>query len=197
MAAIPAALAEMRLRFGMEASALIWWTTPSSSPVLATTSTAGVAQLLLGSLGLTQLRRCLAATTFSKDQEAAFGLRSGFWFDPCGINGIVFEYFILGKASEGLNLNSDTTPIIARPFTNFSTAVGIPDSQLIAFPGLNTGSLDIKATTQLHSMAVHFSSNTGAAMCSGRSMHGPGTSEFHNGAPVRTTIRQPARSSHC
>lgn len=142
--------------FWTEASALIWWTTPASSPVLATTSNAGVPQTAAGVLGTGTTQTLFGGEDLFGGSRGGFRLRSGFWFDPCGINGIDSEYFILGKASESLHVDSDGTPIIARPFTNFSTGTGVPDSQLIAFPGLNTGSLDIKATSRLNSMAVHF-----------------------------------------
>jgi hypothetical protein len=140
-------------RWWLEGAALIWWTTPSDSPVLASTSDPGVAQMDAGVMGLATTEALMGGGDVLDGTRGGFRMRAGHWFDDCGTFGIDGEYFMLGKTTDTFHMDSTGDPIIARPFDNALT--GLPDSQLIAYPGLNSGSLNIGIESRLQSGALH------------------------------------------
>jgi hypothetical protein len=69
----------------------------------------------------------------------------------CGqTKGIEASYFFLGSRSNDFTANSSGTPgspVLARPF--FDVSSGLPNSELIAFPGLASGIVGVHSTTRL------------------------------------------------
>jgi hypothetical protein len=86
------------------------------------------------------------------DRDPFSGARftAGYWLDCGQTKGIEASYFFLGSRSQNFTSNSSGAPgssILARPF--FDVSSGLPNSQLIAFPGLGSGTVGVHSTTRL------------------------------------------------
>lgn len=128
----------------VQAEYLLWWVKAGNIPTLASTST-GASFGYLGQPGTDSL---LGPGDFGGGSRSGFRLRAGGWFDDwwagCGIDGSVF---FLGRKSESASFGSDVFPTIARPFfaPNFNTEF----AELVAFPGLSAGALQVNLTSKL------------------------------------------------
>ena len=140
--------------FWFGAEALIWNTSSVNLPVMVTTSDPGTQQLDAGILGRPTTQTLYGGNDVLGGTHGGFRLRGGHYFDPCGVTGIDLEYFMLGTQQFNYHGDSTGNPILARPFLNAET--GMDDGQLVAFPGLAGGSIDIKGKTNLYSGALHF-----------------------------------------
>jgi hypothetical protein len=87
--------------------------------------------------------------TESQNGNARPGARLtlGVWFDPCEIAGIGARLYTLGKATSNDDADSDKFPILARPFYNLT--LGEPDADVVAFPGITTGGISIRNSSQV------------------------------------------------
>jgi hypothetical protein len=141
-------------RFYLNAEYLLWWTKADQTPVLATTSAnpndfgflgQPTTQILFGGGGL--------------DRNPYHGARvtAGYYLDPCGQTAIEVGGFILGQESARFSVNSAETPVIARPFFNLNQNQEF--SQLVAFPGVSTGNLQINAPSQLWGVEANLRCN--------------------------------------
>lgn len=70
----------------------------------------------------------------------------GAWLNPGQTKGIQGSYFFLNGPSENFSTSSPGAPVLARPFTNAIT--GLPDSQLISFPGVISGTAVVSTSSQ-------------------------------------------------
>ena len=61
--------------------------------------------------------------------------------------GIEASYLQLGRKTDYFNANGVSVPILARPFFNVDT--GQQDSQIVNYPGLQSGSFESESSTQL------------------------------------------------
>jgi hypothetical protein len=125
-------------RWWITADYLFGWVRSSGLPPLITTSPAGTAQANAGVLGQN------TTVVFGDDHPHAdvrsgFRLGAGGWFNDERTLGINVGFAMLESQSAGFVASSSGTPILARPFTDVTT--GLPTSQLIAFPGVASGSV--------------------------------------------------------
>ena len=132
-------------RFWARAEYLLWGIKDGNVPPLATSSTVPLGGQL-GAVGTT--------TLFSGDQNynARHGGRFtiGTWLDDCQTTGIEGSYFFLNGSSDNFNASSTGAPgsdVLARPFFNVIT--GLQDRQLIASPGVSSGTIGISSSSQL------------------------------------------------
>jgi len=75
---------------------------------------------------------------------------AGAWLNQCQTVGIEGSYFFLGSPSNNFTAGSSGAPgsiVLARPFFDVST--GMPNSELLAFPGLAAGAISVQSTTGL------------------------------------------------
>jgi hypothetical protein len=129
---------------------LLWWIKGGSVPPLVTTGppvTGGV----LGAPGTT--------TLFGGDHDnrnpisgARFNL--GYWCnDSIGIGA---NYFFLGQRSNNFTANSSGaagSPVLSRPF--FNVISGLPDVQVVAFPGLASGTIQTSSNSSLQGAGLN------------------------------------------
>lgn len=73
-------------------------------------------------------------------------LRFGVWLDRCHQWGIGAEIFGMSNQSESFFASSEGVPILARPF--FNTLTGVEDAELVAYPGLVSGSVQVNVQSQ-------------------------------------------------
>ena len=132
---------------------LLWWQSGMNLPPLVTTSPAGTTRAAAGVLPA-------ATVLYGGNNNILDGSRSGgrirfgTWFDCFPGLGMEGEYFGLAQASEGFFQTSNGSPILARPFFNITT--GLQDAELVAFPGVLSGSVQVDATSELNGAAARF-----------------------------------------
>lgn len=155
-------------RFWVSAEYLLWQVKNQQIPPLVTTSPAGTPQFAAGVLPL-------ATTIYPPDNGSLFdGLRSGarltfgMWLTEDQCLGIESSSFFLGERSTNFVYSSPGLPILARPFTNFPSSVDpIPGqlSELVAFPGVVSGSVSVRTSSQLYGTELNLRSNLWRGCC--------------------------------
>jgi hypothetical protein len=122
---------------------LMWWTKRDNVPPLATTSVPGDD----GILG-NPTTRVLFGGSLDDDTRSGVRFRLGYWFDTPHPFAVEAGYFSLSQKSDNFVANSNQFPLIARPFFNLNTTPPREDSELLASPGLSTGTLTINAPSE-------------------------------------------------
>ncbi len=149
---------------------LLWFQSGMNLPPLVTSSTAGTARANAGVLGLNSSSTLYGGDDNNLTDGISGGrIRFGWWLDRFPGLGIEGEYVGLGRTTEDFFRQSTGTPILARPF--FNSLDGQEDAELVAFPGVLSGSVRTEITSQLNGAAVRFRKQ---ACCS----TGCGYSEF-------------------
>lgn len=133
---------------------LIWSTSSTSLPPLVTTSENGTQQLDAGVIGRPGTQVLYGGNNIFNGMHGGFRLRGGVNFDQCGVSGMDAEFFMIGDRQESYHADSNGNPILARPFLD--AASGLNNSQLVAFPDLASGTIDIVSRTRLNSAAIHY-----------------------------------------
>lgn len=139
--------------------ALIWWTSDVSTPPLVTTSPAGTAPNVAGIVGANS-----DVVFGGRDQlfgfpQAGFRARLGHWNDVDEVSGFELEFLMLFSKGDNFFGRSDGSRILARPFTNVSGGQpvgGTPDAQLVAFPGLSSGTISVNAETRFYGAGARY-----------------------------------------
>jgi hypothetical protein len=124
-------------RFWASADYLLWWMKGASLPPLVTTSPAGTPQSMAGVLG-SGTTVLFGDSNVNNDVRSGGRVTFGLW-DACGKCGLEFDFFMLGSDANEFAAASGGSPILARPF--FDASIGKQSSELIAFPGLVSGSV--------------------------------------------------------
>lgn len=138
--------------------ALVWWTSDVSVPPLVTTSPTGTAPNLAGVLGPN------SDVLFGGDElfgsaQGGFRARYGHWNDVDEVSGYELEYMMLFSKGDNFFGRSDGNLILGRPFTNVAggnPAGGVPDSQIVAYPGLNSGTISVNAETRMYGIGAQY-----------------------------------------
>jgi len=141
-------------RFWGGAEYLYWSTKSSRLPPLVTRGAAG--DSVPGALGQPGTQ-----TLFSGDNdEWRSGGRffAGFWLNRSQTIGFEANYFFLGSHSNSFSVGDSGaagSSVIARPFFNISSVGGTPfaNSQLVAFPGIAAGTINVQSSTQFQGFA--------------------------------------------
>ena len=139
--------------------ALIWWTRDVSTPPLVSTSPVGTAQNLAGVSGPN------SSVAFGGDDQlfgfpqGGFRARLGHWNDVDEVSGFEFEFLGLFNRGDNFFGRSDGSQILARPFTNVSGGQpvgGTQDAQLIAFPGVASGTISVNTETHFFGAGAQY-----------------------------------------
>jgi len=132
---------------------VFWWTSGTRTPPLVTISPTGTAQNQAGVLGPPTTSVVFGDEKYFDSKRNGGRFRLTRWLDCQQTAGLEFTYFGGGSAGDGdLRMDSSGNPILARPF--FNTLTGLEDSQLIAFPGLVSGNIEINSHSEFHSSSV-------------------------------------------
>ena len=116
---------------------LLWTTRAFHLPPLVTTASPFDPELTRGALGFGSTRIIYG------DGNTLGGLRPGARFtagynlDPCGLCALEGSFFFLSRKNDSAFFDSNTTPVLARPFFNINT--GMQDRQLTTSPGILPG----------------------------------------------------------
>jgi hypothetical protein len=118
---------------------LFWVASGQPLPPLVTAAPAGTPRDVAGTLGGPGTVVLFGGRRVNDDWRSGFRLNAGAWIDDCQTFGIAGDFFFLGGSRDRFAAGSDGTAILARPFVNALT--GLPDSQLISFPGVVAGAV--------------------------------------------------------
>jgi hypothetical protein len=122
---------------------ILGWVRSSGTPPLFTTSPAGTPQLSAGVVG-DKTTVLFGNDNYGGDVRPGFRLGGGAWFDADRTLGIDVGFFMLDNQNDNFFASSPAgSPILARPFFDVST--GLQSAQLLAFPGLDHGSVAASA----------------------------------------------------
>lgn len=129
-------------RFWARAEFLVWWTRDGNAPPLATAGTPGSGGVL-GRPGTTTL----FGGDLDYDERPGARFTIGSWLNCDCTKGIELSYFFLNGGTDGFGASSASAAVLARPFFNVNS--GLPDAQLIAFPGIATGGVRVTSNSDL------------------------------------------------
>jgi hypothetical protein len=135
-------------RVWLRADYLIWWTSGTRLPPLVTTSPQGTAVEDAGVLGK-DTTILFGDETVGGDMRSGVRTSIGFWLDRCHVWSLEIDYLTLGERANGFNQNSNGNPILARPF--FNTFTGQQASELVAYPGQVSGTVDAESKSYFQS----------------------------------------------
>jgi hypothetical protein len=138
----------------LRADLLYWYTSGTSLPALVTTSPQGTDRDIAGVLGETGTSVLFGDNTVNDGGSPGFRVMGDFWFDPSRTYGVQIGYTFLDQQVASFSASSDGDPILARPFLNAVT--GLQAANLLAYPDVATGSIDIELKSQLHSANALF-----------------------------------------
>jgi len=129
-----------------------WWTKSSSLPPLATTSPATTPRSRAGVLGQPGTEVLFGGNDGDQGAHPGGRLSLGYWFSPCRETGLDVNYMFLGNSAATFDQASDGSVILARPFYDVRTA--LQNSVIIAYPGQQSGTLNIRDANELNSVEV-------------------------------------------
>ena len=147
-------------RWTASSELLLWWVRPMSVPALVTTSSPPFNGVQ--GLGDTSVIYGNGSLPTSLHTGARFG--GTYWFDDCHTWGLDASLFFLGRNGKEFTASTDTYPLLARPFVNANQ--GIAFSELVAAPGLATGSVAVRSDTQLWGADVNLRRSLLCGPCS-------------------------------
>ena len=124
-------------RFYGSAELLLWATSGSHLPPLVTTASPTDPERTRGALGSGTTQIIYGNNTVFNGIDPGARFTFGYNFDSCGLCAIEGNFFFLAPRSDNVAFNSNTTPVIGRPFFNVNT--GTQDRELTTSPGTNPG----------------------------------------------------------
>ena len=134
-------------RFWAQAEFLGWWTKGFATPPLLTTSPTGTPAAQAGVLGVNGTSVLWGGTDLAGGFHPGERLSFGEWLDCCQNFAMEGSYLQINRQTEYFNASGNTTPILARPFFNVQT--GAEDSQLVNYPGQQSGTFSSAAASEL------------------------------------------------
>ncbi len=133
---------------------LRWATSGLDLPPLVTTSPTGTARAAAGVLGPPATTVLFGDSSINDDIRSGARITFGTWMgDQRGI-GLEGDYFALDDESTQFTRTSLGNPILARPFFNMLT--GLETAELVAFPNLISGTVNVDAMTRLQGAGARF-----------------------------------------
>ncbi len=130
----------------------MWWGKGDHVPALVTTSPEGTARNEAGVLGAANTSVLFGDASLNNEFRSGERFTVDYWFDPDHCTAIEASYLGLGEHTDSFSASSQGTPILARPYYNVISAS--QESELIAYPGVATGSVNMAATTDFQGAEV-------------------------------------------
>ena len=131
----------------VRAEYLLWATSGLDLPPLVTTSANGTARAAAGVLGQPTTTVLFGDSSIHDEMRSGAKITFGTWLGAQRGLGVEGDYFGLSDERTDFTRSSTGSPIIARPFFNMVTA--LESAELIAFPNLISGTVDIDVVTRL------------------------------------------------
>ena len=138
----------------VQAEYLLWWIDGYDVPPLATTSPVGTDRDVAGEQGQPSTDVLFGGQTLANDASSGGRIRFGLWMDDESTCGVEASYLGLGRNSSTFQAGSPLPSILARPFYNLESGFEGADAELVGYPGLFDGSLQIRRETELQGVEV-------------------------------------------
>ncbi len=136
-------------RFWVGAEYLQWWLKGTPLPPLVTTGPASPTTPSPGALGTPGTGVLFGGDNLNPGAYTGARFTAGYWFNDCQTVGIEGSYFFLGSRSIDFAASTSGapgSPVLARPF--FDVSSGLQNSELVGFPGLAAGSVNVHSSSQ-------------------------------------------------
>jgi hypothetical protein len=140
-------------RFWARGEYLMWWLDGYAIPPLVTTSPVGTDRTVAGVIG-EPTTSILLDGDLEENIRIGGRINLGYWFNPMQTFGIQGGYLGVGQRGTLRLYESDTYPILARPFENVEPGFEGEDAEIIAFPELFEGNIDVWSDSSLHGAEV-------------------------------------------
>ena len=134
-------------RFWVRGEFLGWWTKGFATPPLLTTSPAGTDPTQAGVLGAAGTGVLLGGKDLSGGFQPGERISFGAWLTGTQTWGVEASYLQLNRQTEYFNADGTSVPILARPF--FNSQSGQQDSQIINYPGQQSGTFSSAVASDL------------------------------------------------
>jgi len=131
---------------------LLWTNSGLDLPPLVTTSPVGTARANAGVLGLNTTTILFGGESVNDSSQSGGRITFGTWLSPDRRAALEGEYFALGDQYANFSATSTGATILGRPFFNMLT--GHETAELIGFPNLISGTVDVEAITQFQGAAA-------------------------------------------
>lgn len=141
---------------------ILWWMEGFRTPALVTTSPVGTPQADAGILGLPTTDVLFGDRRLADQHRHGARLSIGGWFNANETVGVEASGFWLYPDHHNFSATSADFPIIARPFFNVEPGFEGPDAELVSFPGLFDGQINIRGESSMLGGEILLRSN----MCS-------------------------------
>ncbi len=128
---------------------LLWWMAGSATPPLVTSSSAGTARANAGVLGYGTTSILYGDEKLNASSQSGGRFSIGYWFSDAQCFGWELNYLDMGDSKEHFSTDTNSTPIIARPFTN--AVGGAQDAALLSFPDALQGSVQVESISEFQS----------------------------------------------
>lgn len=140
-------------RFWGRAEFMLWWIRPANFPPLVTTGPFTDARP--GALGSLDTKVHFGQNGMDYQHRSGGRFSLGRWLDDEELWSFETGYFFVSGRSIVRSFESPGAPVLAQPF--FNTAINGPDSALVAFPGILSGSIGVDAPTFLQGVEANLS----------------------------------------
>jgi hypothetical protein len=124
---------------------LLWWGKGEHVPALVTSGPSAPTSGQPGAIGSTGTVILFGNSELNDTARSGGRVTLDYWLTCDHTVGLEAQYFGLGDATANFQADSNTFPVLARPYFNATT--GAADSKLIASSGTQTGSITVAATT--------------------------------------------------
>jgi hypothetical protein len=131
--------------FWLSGEYLMWWLSSPKVPPLVTTGSPQAA--LPGALGQPGTAVLFGGGHLDEDTRSGARFRTGYWFDDEHLIGVDGSFFFLGQRAVNFTAGSTGAPVLARPF--FNAVTNAEDAELVAFPGVVAGVVNVNMTSRL------------------------------------------------
>jgi hypothetical protein len=145
----------------VNAETLLWWIKGTKPPPLVTVG--GANDQFPGALGQPGTSVLFGGRSIDQDLFSGGRFTLGLWCDKCHDLGIEGSFFYLSQQSTKFSATSGGSPVLARPFFNAGT--GLEDAELIAFPNLLAGTVNVALTTRLLGAEANLRTNLCKGCC--------------------------------
>ena len=134
-------------RFWLRGEFLAWWTKGFATPPLLTTSPSGTPLTQAGVLEAAGTSVLFGGEDLGGGFRPGERITFGTWLNRSQTLGVEASYLQLNRRTDYFSASGVTTPILARPFFNSET--GQQDSQLVNYPGQQSGTFSAAAASEL------------------------------------------------
>ena len=136
-------------RWWVRADYSLWWLKGNRLPPLLTASPLGTPRDDAGVLGLNSTAIRFGDGRVDDDVRQGGQLHVGYWLNDAQNVGLEFSFLGLAGDNTHFVAPDPSDAIIARPFDN--VASGLPDSQLVNYPGVVLGTFRVDTASELFS----------------------------------------------